>query len=100
MQDEKKNENEIEEQTEKEQAETEQTAEQTEELALNMYKRRKRDGKFVSKLSDKELDALQRKKSLFMYLSTLFSRFRYSSKWKDGRDLATTSRCLRCSLFT
>lgn len=74
MQDEKKNENEIEEQPEKQQAENGQTTEneQPEELPLNMYKRRKRDGKFVSKLSDKELDALQRKKSLFMYLSTLF----------------------------
>ncbi len=80
MQDEKKNENEIEKQPEKEQAENGQTTaneqnaenEQTEELPLNMYKRRKRDGKFVSKLSDKELDSLQRKKSLFMYLSTLF----------------------------
>jgi len=36
-----------------------------------LYKRRKRNGKFVSRLSDKELAALQRKKSLFMYLSTL-----------------------------
>ena len=43
----------------------------TDEQALGMYKRKKRNGKFVSALSSQDLDALQRKKSLFMYLSTL-----------------------------
>ena len=38
---------------------------------LALYKRPKRNGKFLSKLSQKELDALQRRKSLFMYSSTL-----------------------------
>lgn len=35
-------------------------------------KRPKRNGKFVNKLASAELEAMQRKKSLFMYLSTLF----------------------------
>lgn len=39
---------------------------------LTLYKRPKREGKFVQKRPQKELDAMQRKKSLFMYLGTLF----------------------------
>lgn len=42
----------------------------TEQVAL--YRRKKRNGKFITKLSREECERLQRRKSLFMYLSTLF----------------------------
>lgn len=38
---------------------------------FTLYKRPKRNGKFISKLSKDDADALQRRKSLYMYLSTL-----------------------------
>ncbi len=39
---------------------------------VTMFRRPKRLGKYISKLEQSELDKLQRKKSMFMYLSTLF----------------------------
>ena len=50
---------------------SEPTAEKVTEH-VTLFKRKKRNGKFISKLDAKTLDALQRRKSLFMYLSTLF----------------------------
>lgn len=48
---------------------TDEGTEQSEKI-LNIYKR-KRDGKFVSQLDDETLNKLQKRKSLYMYLSTL-----------------------------
>ncbi|MDE6398558.1 MAG: hypothetical protein K2L51_04485 [Clostridiales bacterium] len=65
---------------EQEQAETQESAPAAEKqadegekaIAQVTPRRRKRNGKYISRLEQKDLDALQKRKSLFMYLSTLF----------------------------
>ena len=78
---------------------SDETAENHESVErLTLYKRPKRNGKFLSKLSQKELDALQKRKSLFMYLSTLL--FAVSLFLKvEGRDRLANMSSWR-ALFT
>lgn len=60
---------------------------------VTLYKRKKRTGKYISKLDTEELDRLQRRKSLYMYLSTLL--FAVSLFLKvEGRTRLSENRSL------
>lgn len=55
-------------------------------------RRRKRNGKYVSKLDAKELENLQKRKSLYMYLSTLFFAVTLFLKVEGRTRLSENSR--------
>lgn len=60
---------------------------------VQLYKRKKRNGKYLSKLDAKMLDALQRRKTLFMYLSTLMFAVSLFLK-PDGRTRLAENQSL------
>lgn len=83
-----------------ERADAQETERDESERAIRAVtpRRKKRNGKYISALEPKALEALQRRKSLFMYLSTLF--FAVSLFLKvEGRTRFSQNRAL-FPLFT
>lgn len=68
------------------------------EEQLTLYKRPKRNGKYLQRLESKELETLQKRKSLFMYLSTLMFAISLFIKVEGRARLAANTQLK--ALFT